>query len=285
MRIFKTCCFAILFLPLCSGCLLHLDPPTGDQLPGTWRLSDVTSLNGGSGNNESFDQQAREKQLVKEGLVVSFFKDKTFTELSKEGQYVTGQWEYQKENNTLLLLEPGKPKAAHHIKTEKNKYGKQVMKMNITDRDVELDFIKEGTVMKDFKSDPFYPGNNLWRIKPTRNESEAELTNRFASYLKHIGLILKAAKERNLDVVSFEFSKGPIQIYNGGIGIYPFATVSESWKSCFYDDSDALHSYNIYFDYLKTGSFNGAGTGNWVEDDYNILLSIYAGLKEKAKGN
>jgi hypothetical protein len=284
MRISKTCYFIVSLLFLCSGCLLHLDPPTGDQLPGTWRLSDVTSSITGSGNNESFEEQSKEKQLVKDGMVISFFEDKSFTQLSKEGLYVTGQWEYKKDNNTLLLLEPGKPKAAHHIKTEKNKFGKQEMKINVTDRNVELDFIKEGSVMKDYKSDPFYPDNNLWRIKPTRHESNSELTDRFAAYLKQVGLVLKAAKERDQDIVSFEFSQGPIKIYNGGIGINPYSIVPQSWKACFYDDSNALRAFNIYFDYLKMDSFHGAGSGNWVEDDYNILLSIYAGLKEKENG-
>ncbi len=78
--------------------------------------------------------------------------------------------------------------------------------------------------------------------------------------------------------MSFEYSQGPIKIYNGGIGIHPYDIVPQSWKDSFYNEEEAITTYRLYESYLRKNDYRGGGTGNWVEDDYNILLSIYAGL-------
>lgn len=280
MQISKRLSLLLVVAVLFSGCLLHFDTSKNNQLEGTWRLSDVSSMNISSTNNKSFEEQAQEKQLVKEGMMFSFFEDKTFTEIRKEGRFITGRWEYDNSDNKLLIYS-GNSKTSNTIKTGRNQFGREEMKLDNKDQNTELQFIKEAKPMKDFKSDPFYPDNNQWRIKPSRKESDTELTNRFSAYLKHIALILKAAKERNQEVVYFEFSMGPIKIYNGGIGIHPYSIVPDSWKACFYDDSDASRAYNIYEESISTHSYHGASTGSWVEDDYNILLSIYGDLKAR----
>jgi hypothetical protein len=281
MRNAKFFLLLITLFTLFNGCQLHFDASKDNQLQGTWRLSDVSSLNAIANNNKSFEQQAQEKQLVKEGMMFSFFEDKTFTEVRKEGQFIAGHWEFDNSGNRLLISYSDKARTSNTVKIGRNEFGREEMKLDDKDQNTELKFIKEAKGLNDFKSDPFYPENNQWRIKPSRKETESELTNRFAAYLKHIALILKAAKDRNQEVVYFEFSMGPIKIYNGGIGIHPYSIVPDSWKACFYDDSDSFRAYNIYEESISTHSYHGASTGNWVEDDYNILLSIYGDLKAR----
>ena len=282
MRTAKSCLWLGLVW-LCCACQLSSSTKTDDQLPGTWRLSDVTSLGLASNHGQSFEEEAQTKQLVKEGMALCLFEDQSFTEIDNRGQLITGQWEYRKDNSTLVMTGSGSTKTILPVKLEKNQFKRQVMHMTRADQNIELQFVKSEAPVKDFKSDPFYPTNNTWRIKPGHQETEAELVNRFAGYLKHVALILKSAKERSQDVVSFEFSKGPIKIYNGGIGIYDYTIVPDSWKGCFYNDHDAHQAYALYENYLRTSSFQGAGTGNWVDDDYSILLSIYSGLQGAAE--
>lgn len=114
--------------------------------------------------------------------------------------------------------------------------------------------------------------------KPKAAEDSTQQLNRLTNYIKHVALVLKSAKEDKQPVVSFQFSQGPVKIYNGGIGIHPFALVAESWKAGFYNGTEARSAYDIYRNYLQKSSYNGAGTGDWVEDDYTILLSMYADL-------
>ena len=143
-----------------------------------------------------------------------------------------------------------------------------------------MKFIKESEPLKDFKNDPFYASNNVWRIKPTEPESSIQLKKRLTNYFKHLSLILKSAKDRNQTVVSFEFSQGPVQIYNGGIGIYDYSLLPEYWKESFFDEVDVSASYRVYEKYLNSNTYKGVSIGDWIEDDYNIILSIYADFSE-----
>lgn len=281
MKFLFHCCLCILFLVFCDSCKFRTRINTADSLPGTWRLSDVSTINSVSRSSVSFEEEARRKEMVKEGLLIALFEDGTYSEFRGTDSLKTGKWEYRKDEDALYFMNADRKTDPFPIHIEKNNYGKEIMTLDLNFQRLELRLAKESVALKDFTDDPFYATNNQWRIKPSKPESPEELTSRFAAYLKHIALILKAAKERGQDIVSFEFSKGPIQIYNGGIGVYPYEIVPESWKACFYNEEDALKAYRLYEHYLRTTSYRGGGTGNWVEDDYNILLTIYTGLTKK----
>lgn len=96
--------------------------------------------------------------------------------------------------------------------------------------------------------------------------------------------VKKGAKERKAKNISFEFSQGIIQIYSGSIGILPRQYIKDSWKNAFTTEEGAVHAYNMFANCLDQSDYKGASTGDGVEDDYNILLSIYADLK-KASAN
>lgn len=269
--------YLLLTIILASGCLLHPGRSTAVDLNGTWRLYDVELRPNESGKH-SFSEEASLKQLVKKGNVICFFENGTYTELKGEGEYKSGRFTYEAGKNLLQLLTGEKDMNPMEVNMETNKNGKGLLLLQNKQSSFILKFIKEGKAPNDFHDAPFYSSNNQWRVKPTAPEDSTQLINRLTAYIKHVALILKAAKEEKQNIVSFEFSQGPIKIYNGGIGIHPFALVPESWKNSFYNEGDALLAYQMYQHYLRTASYRGAGTGDWVEDDYTILLSIYADL-------
>jgi hypothetical protein len=271
--------FSFFLLLFVSGCLLKQNTKT--SLYGTWRLYDVEPQLENSGGL-SFSEQASLKQIVKDGNQLCFFEDGSYTELKGEGEYKTGKFGYSEGKNALQFVTNDKETTPVEAKLETNDKGRQVLSLLNGQQNLIFKFMKVSDAPKNVQDAPFYAGNNLWRIKPQAPENEEQQTNRLTNYMKHVALILKAAKEGKQDIVSFEFSQGPIKIYNGGIGIHPYEIVPESWKKTFYNDADAHSAYQLYERYLRTGSYKGAATGEWVEDDYNILLSMYAGLTEKS---
>lgn len=277
MKLFN-CCLFIFFIVLFAACRIgnHLNPK--DSLPGVWQLSDVSGLDNTSRSGVSFEEEARRKEMVKDGLMMALFEDGTYSEFRGTEGMKTGKWEYKSEDEALYFTDAGKKTEPLPVHIEKNNYGKEIMTLTQKAQGLNLRLAKDGVALKEFVDDPFYPANNQWRSKPSKPETAEELTKRFAAYLKHIALVLKAAQERKQDIVSFEFSKGPVKIYNGGIGAYSCDMVPQSWKDCFYNEDDAQKACQLYEHYLRTTSYHGSGTGNWVEDDYNILLTIYAGL-------
>jgi hypothetical protein len=245
------------------------------SLYGSWRLQDVQSDNGGS----DFEKLADSKQAVQDGSMVSFFPDGSYTLIKGDGFYINGKWKTEK-NNTEIDLQNLKSKSENcKIELELNSQNKQVLYITQQDN-ITSKYIKETEPLTTFRNDPFYFSNNEWRVKPDVSENKKELIGRFCNYCKHIALILKAAKERKQDVVYFDFSLGPIQIYRNAIGAYTYSIVPKGWKNCFYNEAEAFTAYLTYKNYLATSHYRGASNGNWIDDDYNILLGLYSGLSK-----
>jgi hypothetical protein len=241
------------------------------SLEGSWLLYDISPMNE-SGND--FSTSANLQKQVKEGSILSFFEDKTYSETDGSGKFYSGNWLHGENKNYSLINQKSSTKEIH-IRAGKNKQ-KKINSLEIEKKDLIYKYIKTAEPLKKPQDDPFHPLNNQWRIKSIQPESTNELYVKMAGYIKHLALVLKSAQDRKQDVVSFGFSLGPVKIYNGAIGIYPYEIVPQEWKNSFYNDSTALAAYSIFKNYLKTTSYKGAGVGEWIEDDYNILLSIYA---------
>jgi hypothetical protein len=190
-----------------------------------------------------------------------------------------GKWGKKKSNRIEITGLRADPEVGK-IKTEKNNKGISYEVFELMREGIVFKFIKSAPAVKNEKDDPFHPANNQWRVKSAGKESVEQLKEKMAGYFKHLALLLKASKERQQDVVSFEFSKGPVKIYSGAIGIYPYEMVPGEWKNTFYNDSSALAAYQLFEKHLTTSSYKGSGTGDWVEDDYKILISIYNGFTE-----
>ena len=277
MKLFSSLLLIFLFFCGCNS------GTTETSLLGTWRLYGIEGADTRNKNGDSFEREAALSKVVKDGAIISFFEDDTYTDLRDEKIYKAGKYKFSKSNKTIAFIDSGETTEPVDVTLGKNAEGKLQLIIAVKSQQLNLKFLKEAKPMEDFKSDPFYPANNTWRIKPKLGEDRQAITNRLKNYIKHMALILKAAKERKQDVVMFSFSMGPVRIYDGGIGIYPYDIIPESWKNAFFDDGDAATAHSMLEDYLSKSRYRGAGTGKWIEDDYNILLAIYEGLGKDSK--
>lgn len=242
---------------------------------GSWRLVESTDLNDTEVSLDPLLNDAKKVEEVKKGKVLTIFPDNTFTEISGEGKYISGSWKWIDEEK--IAFKSKDYNITYDLIVEELETKKvQIQLINKKSHSV---FLEESKLLVDFKQEPFYFKNNLWRIKPNHSENINEIQNRLGNYFQHITYILKAANEKKLNVISFEFSMGVIQIYNGGIGVVDFYSIPANWKNTFYNDEEAEKAQIMFSDYLSINRFRGAGTGSWVVDDYRIMLSIYGDLK------
>ena len=272
---------SILFLALLlisTGCGIDLNKKKNLKIIGTWRLADIEVLNVNGQDEDAYAKEAFYREIVSTGVLTSFFEDGSFSEVTGNGAYKTGSWQFLKEEGALIITDSGRKSDPIYIKPEVNDNGDEFMILPMITNGVTLRLVKEGQPVKDFLNDPYHFTNNTWRVKPKQAETTVQLKKRLANYIKHLALILKAVKDRKQDFVSFEFSMGPVKIYNAAIGIHSFEQVPDYWKNCFYDDTDAAKAYYLYEQYLNVDSYKGGSTGDWIQDDYNILLSIHDGF-------
>ncbi|MCE6987748.1 hypothetical protein [Dyadobacter sp. CY323] len=249
----------------------------GEILYGSWRLSGV-----------KMDQPIRifpyeesdfEKEIEKPGeLLISFFPDSTFTQIGKNGAYQAGRWAYDSLAVSVFLT-IGRTTEEVPLAFDRAANGMRLMNFEFGPEQI-LSLIQEGTSISRSRDDPFHPANNQWRLKPGEPENREQLLQRLRNYILHTAYILKTTQIRQNNRVSLEFSEGIVRLYNVGVGIVKPDKIPPGWTNGFYSPDDALKAYHILEDYLLTEKLKIEKTGNWVRDDYNILIDIHKGLGE-----
>jgi hypothetical protein len=247
-------------------------------LPGSWTLSDFYKYNEAEkGANDLLDDPNLESSLRK-GLIFSFFTDSSFTRIMADGTYSFGRWSIIEKNKLILSFNSGTTESYEIFM----KMIKKKAQLSMIDKsgNLEMKLTDSGLPLKNQTEDPYHPLNNTWRIRSGKPESVKEIHEKLANHFKHLAYICKASKERESDIVTFTFSQGLVKIYSSGIGIHKVQHVPLEWRTTFYNDSIAMNAYLIFKQYLKDDRYKGNSTGDWVQDDYNILMSIYEDVKK-----
>ncbi len=211
--------------------------------------------------------------------LVSFFPDSTYTEVNNQGVFTTGRWMYSKSDGTVQFNRNPAPRS-YCSELDYDQSGLRLMKL-VTHAGDSLQLAGFGKSMEAFRTDPYYEDNNVWRLKPAHAETKKEVLARLRNYILHSARLLHAADERRQQLISWEFSKGILQIYKSGIGIVPQEAIPEEWIATFYSREQAYLAHAILEDFLITTTYRGQSTGNWVKDDYAILMNIYQRLEKR----
>jgi hypothetical protein len=242
---------------------------------GTWRLTnmpnrpDKDSIRAGESANAASAPVS----------IITFFPDSTFTEVRSDGYYLSGTWKYAVADSSITLLKKGK-ESIFRTSFGNESNGLRLLTL-INDHNQRFDYAGFGKSLDLYREDPFYDVNNTWRLKPASSENKQQVLARLRGYLFHSALLLKAADTRRQQIISWEFSQGILKIYRSGIGLVPRNEIPETWINCYHSTEEALLAYEILEDFLLTTSYKGEATGNWVKDDYNILISTYERLKTR----
>jgi hypothetical protein len=243
-------------------------------LMGSWLIKSATIPN----NSNPLLAEVKEKKNIQVGQLLSFYPDGSFTRIDTNTNYKYGKWKFVNSKKSIVL----ENNSLFDTLNLKSRIMNNQMMIQLTDinKKIKYECTRFIEITSDFKLDPFYNSNNVWRIKATISENENQLSNRLTNYIKHLACILKTATENNQKIVSFEFSQGIVKIYNGGIGINPISLISKNWLNTYFNEKDATTAHNMFKQYLRSNKYKGSGTGNWYVDDYNILIGICNDAKE-----
>lgn len=271
MRAYAGICLIVVLL---TGC--NYADKTEDVFPGSWSLQDFNVPIG----DTSYDRNTKLINAVYGGTLLSFFNDNTYSLVTGEGNYHYGSWKIEGTSNKIRLTSNRGTNEELRFGIEKDKRGTENLILVNYKNGVALKYGREWNRLEKSEDDPFHYTNNKWRIRPAITESPDEVRKRLSMYLRHVSLILKAAKDRKQNIVYFKYSKGPVQIYSSAVGIYPYDEVPDFWKNTFYNDSGAVAAYSLYSRALLKSSYKGKSAGNWVDDDYNILQAVLRDIQK-----
>ncbi|TYC17024.1 hypothetical protein ES677_02275 [Bizionia gelidisalsuginis] len=252
-----------------------------DKIIGSWTVSDIKKFDKDYLEITADTPLASGSEQLNKGSVLYLFPDSTFTQLVDQKVKI-GQWSFQNDNEIKYSNQKLTIERFEDLETARSLFASIPREDKTVES--ELTLVEEVIKIKDFKKDPFYPENNQWRERPLKRESNAEIINRLSNYLLHNAYILKAAHERNENSVSFTHSKGIIKVYQGGIGIVKENRIHQVWFDYFYNEKDAMKAYHLFNSYLNNeGVYTKKSTGDWVKDDYEILLTLHSQISKTEK--
>jgi len=103
----------------------------------------------------------------------------------------------------------------------------------------------EALVHKRFVEDPFYPANNLWRVRPSNPETNEQIRMRVKNCVHFYSLFFLDNHQRQEEEIAFTRLPSCFIWYNGGIGIQPRPKLDKSWMDCFYSVDQAMTGYGL----------------------------------------
>lgn len=217
------------------------------------------------------------RAILERGYLLALFPDKKGVSISGN-KYTPFIWRFINKNNSIVLDHKNDTKDTINFIELKNKEERNYLTAD--QRSIgKIELYSSADMLKNYKNDPFYPENNAWRIKPAVEENQIEILKRLGNYIRHYTYILKASLERNNEIISFTYSMGIIRIYSGAVGILETEQIPDRWFKCFYNKNQAMQAYEIYGELLTNSNNNGASSGEWVKDDYELLLNLYKDIQ------
>ena len=262
----------LLFLVVSCG-----NNETVNEFPAVWRLVSNQKKKSSNIEKDPLLEEAKNHEAGQRGMLLAVFPDNTFTRLDENGFYDFGKWEWVEEGSRLRFI--GQQKTAEWDVNVKKQTESEAELTLENDQEAQV-WQRQATMLKAYQEDEFYPSNNTWRIKPKKAENQKEIIERLWNFLRHTTYLLKAADLRNVQVVSFKHADGVVKIFSSGIGVQDWEYISDYWKSTFYNEEQAKLARILFKNYLRNYPYNGTGTGNWVKDDYFLMLHIYNDLNE-----
>jgi hypothetical protein len=208
-------------------------------------------------------------QLVYRGF--AFFDDGTMLQ-NPHGELHTGTWNY---DDALKIITVRQAKGA----TEKYKINAvaadELVLTKLGDADAKQQTYS-GQAIRHIQNatDPFYPANNAWRIKPSRPETDAEIKQRAKDCLKFYLLYYNDNRVRDSSVISFAGFPTCFIWYGGGISIFTADKLPASWVNCFYNRQQALKAHAMMED-LVTKKYQWSKGQNWVVMNAKVLKQMY----------
>jgi hypothetical protein len=141
-----------------------------------------------------------------------------------------------------------------------------------------LKFVSDAGRYINKEDDPFYSSNNQWRIKPLRPETDEQVKKRLKENIHFFILYYKDAIARKASLVSFYGFPSCLNWYSGGIYIKNEKEISEKWKTCFYNSSQAMKAYKMMGDVLSKKYNWPKGNANWIKKNLFVLEQMYQQL-------
>ncbi len=240
--------------------------PLNEAICQLWKMDDATQQYWNYLMWDSAEDKRKYPELV-------LYKDFSATENAR-CKIRMGKWKIDKKKRELLLNFYDGTQQKYFIK--KILLQKMVVTKKINDEDVDITFISDGLAQKNIVEDPFYPANNLWRIKPKQAENEEQILSRVKQCVHFYSLFFQDNHERAATDISFSGLPNCFEWYNGGIGLPKELDLDRKWMDCFYSEKNALRGYHMLETLIEQHKLVWPeNPTSWIQETHEMLDQIH----------
>ncbi|HLK30579.1 MAG TPA: hypothetical protein VKT28_18505 [Puia sp.] len=240
--------------------------PLNEALSQLWKMDDVSQK---YWNYLMWDSGVDKRKYPE----LALYKDFSATENAR-CKIRMGKWKINKESRELLLNFTDGSNEKYFVK--KILLQKIVLTKKINDEDVDITFISDGLAQKNLTKDPFYPANNLWRIKPKQSETDEQILWRVKQCVHFYSLFFSDNHRRAATEIAFDGLPNCFQWYNGGIGVPQELDLDKKWMDCFYSEKEALRGYHLLRILIEKHVLVWPeNPTSWIQETHEMLDQIY----------
>ena len=239
--------------------------PLNEALSQLWKMDDVTQK---YWNKLFWDSVANKRKYPE----LALYKDFSATENAR-CKIRMGKWEVDKKHRELLLSFDDGTHKTYFV--QKILLQKMVVSQRVGEDDVVLDFSSDGIVHGQIADDPFYPANNLWRIKPKSPETHEQIVRRVKQCVHFYSLFFQDNHQRGATDISFIGLPNCFEWYNGGIGLPNKSDLDKNWIDCFYSEQDAMKGYQLLETIIENHDLKWPEhPTSWIKQTHEVLDQI-----------
>lgn len=112
-------------------------------------------------------------------------------------------------------------------------------------KDKEEKYVAEGWKHQNRETDPFYPSNNQWRIKPRQAESSEAVKARAEQCARFYAMYMESNFEKGGNTISFAGIPTCFKWYRGGISVMTKDKLDAKFINCFYNETQAKQAQQL----------------------------------------
>ena len=127
----------------------------------------------------------------------------------------------------------------------------------------------------DANKNPYNKINSEWRIKPKKQESEAELKERLKGCIQFYQYFFTGYVESKSTEIDFSGLPSCFRWYQGGIFVQNEKKLDKKWMDCFYSESQALQARQIIEDALSKKYDWDTTERNWIKQLVPVLKQVH----------
>ena len=204
----------------------------------------------------------------------SFFEDGQVVQNPRDNMK-TGKWLFEESAKKITIV--------FADNTKKEGLIKNITAANLQVKwgaDTVVNYIGDGKQRVVVAADPFYPANNLWRVKPTRSETDSFIKKRVINCVLFYQKFFADNADRAAPSISFYGLPTCFKWYSGGISLINQDKLGQKWMNCFYNKAQAIQGQQLVDKVISKKYQWNKKESRWVKQSADVLLQMTDSLRK-----